>query len=288
MGYSKITLYGGANINYFHTRNYVANNTEINQIASKGIYLPEWDDDTVMLATYQNSLNASSLKVEEGDVIGYKIQRLDVDENILYQVADTVSTKIQDYNVSSDKIYKYYIFPIILINNIKTLGAPIITEPIQPEWNGCTIIGLIKTDKKNEYTVDINNIWSFEANVVPDDYVLNMDKTFTDGFGRFSKKNQGLKKYITGGTSALVGTVDCKNYSFKTGISKIEKWEDFCFSSNLKLFKDINGRILPVDIKEESSNYLNPSYNSPISTSFSIVQMDDYKELSVYSTEELL
>lgn len=286
MGYSKVTLYGGANINYFHTRSYETDSYERAEIESNGIYLPKWDDKTTMLATYQNSLNASSLNPEEGDIVGYKIQRLDVAEDILYQVTDTQKVRIRDYNVSSDKEYQYYMYPIIKIDGVKTLGSPIVTNSIKPKWRGCTIVGLIKTGKKNEYKVDTSNIWSFEANVNHEDYVLNMDKTFTDGFGRFSKRNQGLKKYITSGTEALVGTVDCNTYSLKTGISKIEKWEDFCYSSNLKLFKDINGRILPIDIKEESSSYLFYGEDSPIRTNFSIVQMDDYKDLSVYDDTE--
>lgn len=287
MNYSKVELYGGANLNYLHTKNYAANDTEILNINSNGIFLPNWDKNTLMLATYQNSLNASSIIIDEGDVIGYRIQRLDVQENIMYHVTDTSYAKIQDYNVSSDKEYKYYIFPIIKSNEKKMFGIPIVTTEIKPKWDACTIIGLIETDKKNEYVVDTNNIWSFEANVETEDYVLNMDKNFTDGFGRFSKRNQGLKKYITSGANAIVGTIDCDSSMLKSGISKIEKCEDFCYSSNLKLFKDIGGRILPADIKEESSRYLYDGDTSPISTSFSIVQMADYKEISVYGTAVL-
>lgn len=284
MGYSKVEIFGGANVNYLHTRSYAANSAEIDQVEANGLYLPEWDRDTAMLASYQNSLDASSISIDEGSVVEYKVQRLDVRENIMYHITDTSEIRLQDYNVSSGQEYRYYIFPMITINDAKTLGAPIITDVVTPEWSGCTIVGLAETGRKNEYRVDEDNIWFFEADVEPDDYVLNMDKSFADGFGRFPKRNQGQKQYITGGMSALVGTVDCASSSIKGGISKVEKWEAFCHSPNLKLFKDVGGRILPVDIREESCRYSYYGSGSPVSTSFSIVQMADYKEISVYGT----
>lgn len=288
MGYSKVEVRGGAAINYLHVKKYEANDTEIENVVNNEVYLPEWDTDTVMLATYQNTLDASTIDVTEGDMVGYKIQRKDVGENVMYPVTDTSHSRLQDYNAGGMRSYQYYIFPIILgTNGEKTLGAPIVTDEIIPKWDGCTIVGLLETEHKNEYTVDEDNIWAFKANVEQDSYVLNMDKTYSDGFGRFPKRSQGDKKYISGGMNSLFGTINCISSSFAYGVAELEKWEDFCHSPNLKLFKDLNGRILPVDIKETSSSYLFHGGNSPIVTSFSYIQMASSHDISVYGTAVL-
>lgn len=283
MGYSKIELYGEANINYLQVKSGIASTSSVNEVIQKELHLPIWDEDTYMLATYQNSINASSVESMGSPIVCYKIQRYDIEEDVLYQVADTEELKIRDYNVVSNNKYKYYIFPIIKnTEDFLILSSPIITDIIEPKWDGCTIIGLQETDNKNEYIIDRDNIWTFRFNIEQQGYVLNIDKTYKDGFGRFAKLNRGQKKYLTTGMNSLVGEVDCKETTFKSSLSKVEKWEEFCYSSNLKLFKDMNGRVIPCDIKDVTSSYLFNGNDSPVMTSFNIVQLDDRKEISVY------
>lgn len=289
MGYSNVEVYGGANINYLHVKNNIDTEDEIKAVVDSGLYIPVWDEETYMLATYQNNIEASSVDLEGMGLIGYKIQRYDTEEDALYPITDTEMLKIRDYNVASNSMYKYYIYPIVNKgNNTQVLYSPIITREIKPQWDGCSIVGLKKAEygDKTQYVVDTENIWSFRYNIEQQDCSLNMDKEFRDGFGRFPKLNRGQKRYLTSGMQSLVGEVDCKESEFKTSFSKIEKWEDFCYSSNLKLFKDMNGRVVPCDIKDVAFSYLMNGNDSPIATSFSIVQLGDRKEISVY--EEVL
>lgn len=289
MSYVKVKINGGVKINYLHTKNKCDNDVEINQINAKGVHIPTWDNDTNFLVDFQNTIEATSIKISDGNLIGYRIQRYDYDSKKLYHIADTESLKIQDYNVPALKDAEYYIFPIIeredeTETKVRVTGSPLITDVIKPKYNGCSIVGLKDTDVNGHYIVDEDNIWLFEANTEIGDYTLNINKTFTDGFGRFPRKTQGEKKYLTLEVSSLVGNFDCTVSNFNSSVAKVEQWEDFCQSPCLKLYKDPMGRVIPVDIKGASSSYLFFGDNSPIKTSFSLVQMDDYKDISVYGT----
>ena len=283
--YSKITIYGECDINYLKVQRGVSQDTEINDVIAQGIYLPTWDENSIMVSTYQNSVDATPLSLSDGTVIGYKIQRKDVNHNKLNTVVQTPYAQINDYNVCGNRTYQYYIFPIIEKNGIKTLGKPIVTDEIVPKWNLCTIAGLIATDEPNIYQVDTKNIWRLQLNVELEKYDLNTDKTFTDGFDRFSKRTQGIKKYLSGGLSSIVGMLNHMETDINITVNDVERWEDFCYSSNLKLYNDMHGRIIPIDIKSVSTGYLTSSEDSPIVTNISFIQLADANDISVYGLD---
>lgn len=283
--YSKVEIHGGCDVNYLHIKKNIQTTSQINNVVKEGLHLPEWDTDTLMLAGYQNSIDGTPLQLTEGVVVGYQIQRYDVNKDIMKYVAQTPQGKIQDFNVKDGVPYQYYIFPVIKIGDKRILGAPIVTDEIRPSWDMCTIVGLIETEKKNEYIVDPNNIWRLHLNFEPENYTLNMDKTFTDGFDRFSKRTQGVKKYVTSGANSIVGTLECNKNGHGVQIIDMEKWEDFCYSSNLKLFNDMRGRILPIDIETVSTGYLYNGADSPVVTNIKYRQLADANNITVYGLD---
>ena len=289
--YSKVEIYGNCDVNYLNVKKGVDSSADILSVVKAGLTKPQWVKDTIMLASYEPnsagelSIDGTPLDIVNGKVVGYQIQKYNVNTNTMSYVAQTTQTKLQDYVVNNNVQYQYYIFPIIESESGRLLGSPIVTDAITPAWDMCTIIGLIETDKKNEYTVDPNNIWRLHLNVEREDYVLNMDKTFTDGFDRFPKRTQGRKKYITSGVNSIIGTLQCNGDKVDIGIKDIERWEDFCYSPNLKLFNDMHGRIIPIDIKTMSAKYLGNFANAPLVTQISFVQLADVNDITVYGTD---
>ncbi len=283
--YSKVEIYGDCNVNYLHVKKSAESKQDVLDVVNEGLSIPTWSADTTMLANYQNTINGTPLQIIDGNVVGYQIQKYNVDKNIMSYVAQTTEVNIDDYIANNNTQYQYYIFPIIENEKSRFLGAPIVTDVITPLWDMCTIVGLIETDKKNEYTVDPNNIWRLHLNVDRENYELNMDKTFTDGFDRFPKRTQGVKKYITSGVNSIIGTLKCGGDKVDIGIHDIERWEDFCYSPNLKLFNDMHGRIIPIDIKTMSTKYLGNFVNAPIVTQISFVQLADVNDITVYGTD---
>lgn len=289
--YSKVEVYGGCDINYIDIYSDTHSDSQIEEIVAKGLYIPTWGDSTILSATFQNSVNATPLTVDENvRVCGYQIQRLDVKNNTMYPITQSLNTMIQDYNVCGGREYKYYIFPIIenIESGAKTFGSPLISESIFPVWDMCTIIGLKETGRKNEFVVDTENIWKLYLNVEQENYELNMDKQYTDGFDRFPKRTQGIKKYVTSGVNSILGTIEHVTQKVTNSIHDIEKWEEFCYSPSLKLFNDMHGRIIPIDIKSSSVGYLtNIHTDSPLVASITFAQLADAKDISVYTTLDM-
>lgn len=283
--YSKVEVYGGCDINYLHIKNKTETTSQIADVVRQGLTTPEWNLETTLLAGYQNSIDCTPLSITDGVVVGYQIQRYDVNTNTMKYVTKTSEGKIYDYVTNNGSKYKYYIFPIIKTDNGNILGSPIVTDEITPLWDMCTIVGLLETGKKNEYMVDADNIWRLQLNVERENYELNMDKTFTDGFDRFPKRTQGRKKYITSGVNSIMGQLLCSNDKIDIGISDIERWENFCYSSNLKLFNDMRGRIIPIDIKTASTGYLGNMLDAPLVTQISFVQLADINDITVYGLD---
>ena len=280
--YSKVEIYGQCDVNYLHIKNNSESSREINATVEQGLTSPNWNSDTTLLANYDNTTDATPLQLIDGDVVGYQIQRLDVKKGIMSYVAETTKVALQDYLTNNNTKYQYYIFPVIKnTEGVRTLGEPIVTEEITPSWEMCTIVGLIEVGK-NEYQVDPKNIWRLQMNIQRENYELNIDKTFTDGFDRFPKRTQGVKKYITSGINSVIGTLECAGDKIDIGVSDLERWEEFCYSSNLKLFNDMHGRIIPIDIQKASAGYLGEFENSPIVTNINFVQLADANDITVY------
>ena len=281
--YSKVEIFGGCEANYLYVKDTKDSQEKINDIVGLGLSSPSWSEGSILLADYNNSITGTPLKINNGVVVAYRIQRIDVKTGLMSHVVETKKPIVEDYVVNHNRQYKYYIFPVIKLDDgTKTLGSPIVTDTITPDWDVCTIIGLIEVGK-NEYIIDKDNIWRFQMNVTQNPYQLNLDKTFTDGFDRFPKRAQGLKRYVTSGLESIIGTIECSSDKIDTGIEEIERWEEFCYSSNLKLFNDSRGRILPIDISAVSSQYMENVIDSPIVTNISFTQLADINDITVYS-----
>lgn len=281
--YTNIKIYGGQDVNYMWIKNGTSTNLEVEDVNSEGIYSPMWDNRTIALATFNDTLSASDINNTDS-IVGYKIQRKNIKENILYKVADLPPNRmrIQDYNVNNKNTFQYYITPIFEIEGVKTLGSPIITDNVSVDWTAWSIVGTKLTSVEDVYEVDEDNIWSFELNINSDPFKPVFDKTFQDGFGRFPKESVGNRNYIESGLETLFGSVSCDGEYINDSVELLEKWESFCANDQLKLIKDTKGRVLPIDIKETSSKYMDDTTEQVITTSLSFVQLADNKEISVY------
>jgi hypothetical protein len=287
MAYNKIKLYERQDINYVKALEGTATQTEIDAVTGAKIHSPSWDSKTIALATFNdisgNGLNANDI-VTTDSIIGYKIQRQNIKEDLLYTVATVgdETLKIQDYNIQNLNTYQYRVIPIFEIEGVQTLGSPIITENITTNFQDWSVIGLNITDEKNTYIVDENNIWNFKLNTKGNPFSLKYDKTYTEGFGRFPKASYGNRNYIESGLQSLLGQISINGTYINDNIDLIERWENFCNDGQLKLIKDTKGHVLPIDIKSTSYDNMKETYEQATTISFEFTQLADHKELQIY------
>lgn len=283
--YSKIKIFGEQDVNYSWCKEGISTNDEIDIVVESGICTQTRDSKTITLATFVSNLSASESSTAQ-TVYGYKIQRLNTKEDILYKVADLDGDilRIQDYNIPNKNSFKYYITPIFVVNDIQTLGSPIVTDTITTDWIAWSVVGMNPTTTKDVYTVDEDQIWSFDLNVESDPVAPKYDKTYQEGFGRFAKAGYGDRNYIESGVKHLLGAVSQNGEYINDNIQMLEKWEQFCNNGQLKLLKNRKGRVLPIDIKDTSSQDMDDVEDQVTTISFSYLQLADNKEISVYGT----
>lgn len=290
MSFSKIQVYGNCDINYVWCQNKILSNEEITSIASKGVHTPDWNENTLLLATFREDLSASCFN-QSKKLLGYKIQKRDCKNDLFNTVVDlgieNDSKCVQDYNIRNGSIYEYWIYPLFDSDGVAKYGNPIVCENIQTKWDRISVIGLKETNEDDFYEVDYDNIWTFSLNIQEGDIKPEYDKVYHDGFNRFSKGYSGKRNYIKSSISCLIGDVNCSGNYDNDDVYKLEKWQDFCNSNCLKLLKTNKGYVLPVDIENTSIKIDNNIIETPSTISFNYRQMMDANEISVFGLEVL-
>lgn len=282
MAYDILKIHGDGDINYIMCSTLELTDADITTLQENGLTSPEWGSDTIMLAKFHEDTNASSYTISK-DIIGYKIQRYEVEYDKLYEVAslDNEQLYFEDYNLRNNKSYQYRIIPIYLKDGAEVFGSPISTETVSIDWCGWSIIGTKPTREMNKYTIDYDNIWTFGCNVNPEPIRPVYNKNYLTGFGQYPKAVQSQENYLEGGLSCLIGDVKCENY-VGDNIDTIEKWRTFCNNGELKLLKDLKGHVIPCSIKDTTydTNYLVLEQITTIS--FNYIQLMDKSDISVY------
>ena len=282
MAYDVLKIHGACDINYVMCSDVVLTNEDITTLGESGLSAPKWDDNTIMLANFHETTNACSYTTPD-NIIGYKIQRYEVEYDKLYDVTtlDSEQLYFEDYNLRNNKSYQYRIVPIYLNDGAEAFGKPISTKTVFLDCCGWSVIGTKPTREKNKYTVDYDNIWTFGCNVKPDPIRPVYNKSYSTGFGQYPKAVQGQENYLEGGLSCLIGDIKCENY-VGDNIDTIEKWRAFCNNGELKLLRDLKGHVIPCSIKDTTYN-IDYSVLEQITTiSFNYVQLVDKTDISVY------
>ena len=286
MAFSTLKIHGNCDLNYVWSKRDNLNAEDIEIQSQNGIYTPVWDGQTVMLATFANSLNASNIS----EVIhGYLIHRQKLNENVRYKVVEVDSkiTNIKDFNIGNKSEYQYFITPIYMNDGEKSLGEPILTDSLRTDFNCWSVIALTPTINENVYIVDVNNIWNFYIDTDGGTYSLKDDKVITTGLGKFPKTYIGETDYISSSLSCLIGNVNCEGRYYDDDIEKLERWRNFCNNGKLKLLRDRKGHVIPCEITDAS--YENDDEFEELQTtiSFNFTQLDDSKNISAYSIENI-
>ena len=281
MAFNKIEIFGGCNINYLWSKDNVLTEREINTLAEQGISSPKWDLNTIVLAIFDNSTQASNLN--NGNIISYRISKKNIKENILRTVAevDSFNSKIIDFNVGNNETYKYYVSPIAEIDGKQNFLQVIESQEVTPDWCSWSVIGLKNIDDCI-YEADNDNIWTFHLDLEPGEYTPTFSKTFTEGMGRYPKGFSGNTNYIKGQLSCYIGNVNNISEYIDDDVLRVERWVDFCNNDQLKLIRDTKGNVYIGDIETtpyQISDYIN---GTPTKITFSFIQLDNSKDSMIF------
>lgn len=188
------------------------------------------------------------------------------------------------------------------MNTSYLTGAPV--TPHWGEWSICELIPQTDIEDtpsvKQAYMVNTDQIWLFKYSLETGDQTQNIARSEFQTLGRFPKIGFGNTNYISGDVKALLGSeiilaskekyVERLRKSRITALSTnekiemLEKWQEFVNSKNPKLLKDIKGQSWIVQILSSSNTPYNFYLNQPDTISFKWKQVEDTKNIIIYSS----
>ena len=182
-------------------------------------------------------------------------------------------------------------------------------EPITTKWQSWSITELIPEELdidapiiKKKYRVDNNNIWLFKYSLDTGSITQNISKEEFETLGRFSKYGFGDKNFVSGSVTALLGSelvLSSKvQYVERLGESRIkaltsneralmsQQWQNFCYSKNPKLLKDVKGQSWIVQLISNTMTPDNFIMKNPETVSFEWKQVDTTNNIIIYGDYE--
>ena len=268
---NKITFYSHVTLDFAQLEQVYPNNMNSNIFVNS--YKPVLNNFTRSLVCFENGNDSRGIT---NDALGYKfsIYRGSSSNSSLIPVYSTSSGQLSivDYNIRNQNEYKYYIFKEDDTSNV--MSKAIVTNNIKPCWWDYSIIGLTPVDEDNNiYKVNIDDVWLFSSNVATDSTTQNFNKTTYQNLTQYPQISIGKLNYSSGSFSGLIGHVIKDKY--EEDATLLEKWNDFCANSQMKLYKDRKGHKMIVDVSSTSSTIADETREQATTVSVGWTQIDD-------------
>lgn len=226
-----------------------------------------YDSNTVMLARYENNLNAgNSINVGE-DINEWEIRRLDVATNVLEDLGSVpvATTNINDFTAVRDRTYRYEVFG--RTDNLFT--EAVISDDISPSFFGWYLID-VTTNESIRFDLDVQS--GTLSNV--------RDVTEHQTFAQYPSIAFGRRNYYRGTIRAFGGMVDCTgtvtdNNGVIFDADYQETLKTFLNNGNEKIMKDRKGIIYRVQTWGANIDYNDDIGQQPYSISWNFAEVGD-------------
>lgn len=277
--YNKAILYGNAIVDYLWIKNYIAQKSEIDTI-NQYTYAPVWDGNTLLLATFSNSLGAGNILSLTDNVVAWQIYKKRQQDTTLSFVARIPATqyRLSDFNVLNNTEYQYTIFA----ETENYISAPL--EQIgytNISWWNWSLVGLEESDTDGLYYADGDNIWLFDTMLTSNGFDQNIDKYIMENFTQFPKISSGKKNYLSSSITAFLSNVNTREGGYKDTVEQYNKFVDFIAQPTPKLLRDRKGNGWIVSTTGNSMQYIDESSEQITRVSFEFVQLNDVATVNV-------
>ena len=214
----------------------------VSDILYTGGFAPDYDENTYMLANFENGLNAGSLPVEADDVTGFSIYRREGEQNTLLHLADVplTITAIYDYAAKSQTSYTYYIFavsPTVYVTQPLVSGA---ITTLFWDW-------VILECSENAGRYDLIAEHKFSNNVSTSAISNNSTPNLLTNFTRFPKRQPVSANYKSGTLQGYIGTVDFVKNTYTDTPVQADALFNLSTNTNPKFLKNRKGDIWMIE-----------------------------------------
>lgn len=229
------------------------------------IYFPdsdaEFDSETVLLARFNNDLDAGSYITQEETIEGWDIYKQKTGETRLRYVGfmPITSSSVQDHFVENSTEYTYYLFP----RGLTVMGTPLVSDPTSSKvWNW---IIYTATESSTANVLNVNGAYVFQGNVESGTISNNATSSVMNNFTQYPKVIKGTQNYKSGKLTGLIGYSDIYNNTYTETDGLRDALYGLVTSQDRMFLKNRSGDIWevsihsPVTMEIDDKSYLQPN-----------------------------
>lgn len=258
IAYNKIKFYGNCIVDDIHIKNVVLSDTQVLSLTPNSLF--EWDSDTILLATFENSsINGGNITTLDSPITKWNVNRKLEGGTVLKELGevDSNTTEFIDYTAQHNKSYIYDIFPI----TDTEIGEALQTDVVTGDFYSWSL-----TDVESE------TVYLFDLNLASDSIKNVTDVSVTNNYTQFPNISYGNTDYIQGGISCILGNVTINGQLYQP-IDYIEDFQAFINNGKEKLLKNRKGELYFVHTLEFSKDQLDDAItDQPYVVSFQFIQ----------------
>lgn len=216
-----------------------------------GSYLPEWDIDTRILATFQNTLSAGNAQ-SSSEVVGWLVYRLDEGTTNLQFIRMNAPERnyLVDYAAKNQVSVVYYVFPSFE----NEIGLPNMSESFTPNWWSWDLI-VCDTYGDDQYYVAETH--KFDLNVTSNQMTNNTSYSMLTNFTPYAKVQASYSNYWTGTLTALLG--NC-GITYQDTVEQMNQIKALANDNRDKFLKDRKGNIWKVRLSAPVGEQVTDAY----------------------------
>lgn len=220
-----------------------------NEVIANDTYVASYDENTYMLAAFNNSLEAGNVGESASDLMGYDVYRQETGENKLEYVgsASRSAKGVYDYAAANQHEYTYYVFPFDSSGTYLT--SPMVSNPITPCWWEWTIIECSDDGIDEENAYQPIALYRFANNIATDAISNNNNPYVANNFTRYPTVQLVQQNYQSGSLGGLIGYVDYENGNeYFDSIALRDAIWGLSTSANTLFLKNRKGDLLQIRI----------------------------------------
>lgn len=244
--YTSTKFYGEIEIDNFQSLNYELTDEEIIAITTKAGFT----DNTIMLADFENSLEAGNFSNFDMPITHWRIYRKKSNE-LIYKLLKEIpriagNNYYIDYSAQSNESYNYQIYPV----SNEILGNPI---------GGVGIVafdyGWILCDE------DEDIVYKFDIELETSDIQTLKDFHIYENYSSYPAFSFGKKNYREGSITTM--PLDIENNDYVSKLETLESLRSFINDGNVKILKNSFGEIFKVITHSATHKYMDSTLSHP-------------------------
>ena len=213
--------------------------------------IPAWDNETLMLAIFNENLLAGSI-ASSVPVTGWIVYSIESGSSFLKPILSVGATvnSFVDYTARNQVGIIYYIFPVFG----ETIGSSAPSNMVVPNWWDWSLIVCDTVDNDTYYQ---SKTYRFDLDVSSGSMSNNTTFNELQNFTKYAKVQNSSSNYWSGTLSAFIG--NC-GITYKDTVERMEELKSLTTDNRDKFLKDRKGNFWKVRLNSSVSEKISDEF----------------------------